>query len=87
MFAIATCGEARNKFTRRLCFKEPRMLEIYLTLLVLAVYDIYLMQPPGVNYLCREGHGEPGSQGVSGLSLQAARSCSPLSPLVEPALQ
>ena len=52
------------------------MPEIYLTVLVLAVYDIYLMQPSGVNYLCREGHGEPGS--VRALhNLEAARSCAP----------
>ena len=61
------------------------MPEIYLTVLVLAVYDIYLMQPSGVNYLCREGHGEPGS--VRALhNLEGCEELCSLSPLVEPAL-
>lgn len=53
LFAFMTQRDRNVK--QHLQRMKLRNIFIYLTLLVLAVYDIYLMQPPGVNYLCREG--------------------------------
>ncbi|CAE7248371.1 unnamed protein product [Symbiodinium sp. CCMP2456] len=53
LFAFMTQRDRNVK--QHLQRMKLRNIFIYLTVLVLAVYDIYLMQPPGVNYLCREG--------------------------------
>ncbi|CAE7706229.1 unnamed protein product [Symbiodinium pilosum] len=61
LFAFMTQRDQNVK--QHLQRMKLRNIFIYLTVLVLALYDIYLNQPPEVNFFCREGAVRPLTSG------------------------